>query len=152
MLISSLAYTHDIHVAEMLGKIAAPEVRLRLSPVCRVRLTCLNIGRHAIGREIPDADAVALPVSGEDTAAGVIERSAEGVAVVGDNRASVESTAVTAAWVAGRAAALSAGPYANSAARRRVQRHLVSRLQIHALDDVDLASRRPVGTHHPAGS
>ena len=109
----------------------------------------MDVGGRLAVLEVPDLDEAGGPLHGVDAAARGVEAGAVARAHVVDHGAAVVAAAVAAVGVADGGARLAAGTGADGAAGRRVQRHLVLRVVVDALDDVDLAAVGPVRTDHP---
>ena len=129
----------DIAVA-----VPAAKVRHRGAPGRGVGFAGGNVGGDLGAREIPYRDCLVRPFRGVDAAPDGVEARAVGAAVRGHVGASCvfllsRGVAVAVGRVDSRQTAL----VPDAAAGIRVQRHLIRRVRVHALDDIDLARRRP---------
>lgn len=142
--------THDVHVLKVSVKCTPAKVGLRRWPPARVRASGIDVGRNLAVLEVPDLDAGRGPQSGVDSSSGCIERGTVAVGIGVHDGAAAVSSSVTTVGVAGRSSGLASVAYCHSAARASVEGHLVLIGVVDALDDIDLALKRPILANHPA--
>ena len=133
------------HVAARAG-----EDRSGRAPRGRVGVLARDVLGDLVAREEPDRDAVRVPEVGEDASAGLVEARAIRARVLLRVRAArvraSRARALGTHNVRGRVRGV-----VQRATRAGVEGDLVVGVEVHALDDVDLAGVGPVrrGTHSP---